>query len=216
MDRPAFIRPRRPATELKLISHTCDVRLHGNGEPWSFVQPGGRCLMTQRRICRSLLLLLCGTVALIAFFSVRTASVAPLLYGLPAIGAITALLLGYIWNYRLERRNRREGELAAAAIRKEMARSPANDRLFAVVYRDAGACLELLAFFQESDGAQRLESLRAPRISDGSKYTETDIRVIRRELERHFSVGQINDLNVVSIGRISRAVEADQRTQHRA
>ena len=216
MDRPAFLLSSRPAAELRQISHSCDLRLLGDDKPWSFIQPGGRCLATQRRICLTLVLLLGCTTGLIALFSLGTSSIEPLLQGLPALGGIAALLSAFAWHYRLELRNRHDGELAAAAIRKEMARSPANDRLFAVVYRDVGAYLELLAFFQEGNGAQRLETIRAPRISDGSKQTETDFRAIRKALDHHFSDAQINGLNVVAIGSISRAVEADQRTQHRA
>ena len=217
VDRPVRPFTPRPATELKLINHSVDLRLHGDGDgPWSFIQPGGRCLATQRRICQALAALLCGATGLLAFFSLRMASVEPVLHGLPAVLGISALLLGFAWKYRQELRNRCDGELAAAAIRKEMARSPANDRLFAVVYRDVGAYLELLAFFQEGNGSQRLETIRAPRLSDGSKQTETDFRSIRKALDHHFSDGQINDLNVVPIGSISRADEADQRTQNRA
>lgn len=216
MDRPAVFLSRHHAAELRLISHSGDLRLHGQEAPWAFIQPRGRCLATQRKICLALVILLCGATGLIALFSLRTASVTPLLHGLSALVGVAALFLGLAWNYRRELGKRRDGELAAAAIRREMARSPANDWLFALVYRDTSRDLELLAFFQEGTGAQRLETIRAPRVGDGDKHTETDVRVIRKALNDHFIAAQINDLNVVSIGRIGNSVEAEQRAQHHA
>ena len=215
MDRPALLLSSPPAVELKLISHTCDLRLHDGGRPWSFIQPGGRCLTTLRGICLALMLLFCCSIGLIVLFSVQMASITPLLQGLPAAGCIAVLFAGFAWHFRVALRDRRDGELAAAAIRKEMARAPANDRLFALVYRDVGY-LELLAFFQEGNGAQRLETIHAPRTGDGSKYTETDIRVIRKVLEKHFSVAQINALNVISFRGHDPAIEAGSRSRHRA
>lgn len=217
MDRPSFALSACPAaTELKIISRTDDLRLCSGNAPWSFVQPGGKSLAAQRRLCVALSVLLVLATGVIALASLRAASHDTLLQGLPVLACTATLLLGYAWNYRLERRNRRDGELAATAIRKEMARAPANDWLFAVVYSDLGAYLELLAFFQEGGGAQRMETIRAPRTSDGSKHTETDIRVIRQMLETHFSVGEINDLNVVSIASLGRPIETEQPVQHRA
>lgn len=216
MDRPSRLFSPRPIAEMKQISPVHDLRQLHDGGPWSFIQPGGRCLKTQRRICQALAVLLGCGAGLITLLCLGPAGFDPLLLGGPALAGIAALFAGCVWQYRLALRSRRDGELAAAVMRREMARAPANDRLFAVVFRDVGDYLELLAFFQEGKGTQRLEHIRAPRSGDGSRYTETAIRDIRKVLQRHFSIAQIDALNVVPIARIDRTVEAEQRAQHRA
>lgn len=216
MDRPGFVLPPRPVLDLKLISSTEDLRTQGGGAPWGFIMPRRAALATHRRLLLSLLLLLCLGAGVFALVGLYSGDFHAFSMALPAAGLAATATLALVRACHLDLQAQRNGELAAAAIRREIARTPANDRLFALVYRDAGSYLELLAFFQESGGAQRLESIRAPRLGDGSKHTETDIRKIRRALERHFSVGQINELNVVPLSRFRLADSAELPAQHSA
>lgn len=211
MKRTRFILAR-PAAELKMISRSEDLRLAIDGKPWGFIRPdSGR--PAERYVGLALLLLTCLGVGVLVVQSAGSPH-QPWLFAVCGLASIAAIA-GFIWCRFRERSHRLNGELAARAIRKEMARSAANDRLFALVYRDAGSCLELLAFFQEGNGAQRLETVRAPRVGDGSKHTETDPRVLRSRLAHYFSVAQIDDLNVVQLG-VPRATTLTERLQQRA